>query len=83
MPTTTIDQSKISYVSDAQGKPSAVIVPIDVWERIRAEIGIEADWPGPVMRQRILDSINSNERIPFDEAIKRLGMTREDFDAGH
>ena len=82
MSTTTIDQSKLSYISDAEGKPQSVIVPIDVWNSIRLHIDQEIKWPGPAMSRRIHEAINNTEAlIPFDEVIRRLGITRKEIDA--
>lgn len=91
--TIPIDESRLSYVSDAAGARAAVIIPIDLWSRIREALPIrtvpplveleagDPEWMTPAYKQRLLDAMKSTERVPFDEALRRLGMTREELDA--
>lgn len=79
-PTTS---DRLQYIADAEGRPQAVVVPIDVWNLIRDRIEGQPDWPSPAMRRRIEQSMQSppESNIPFEEALRRTGLTRQDIDA--
>ncbi len=47
-------QTEIRYVSDAAGKPVAVIVPIDLWREIESERETAYLLKSDAMKQRLL-----------------------------
>ena len=52
--------SAIHYVSDAEGKPVSVIVPIDLWREIQQELRSERETAyllaNPAMKKRLLEA---------------------------
>ena len=77
----SIDHDAIRYVTDADGRPTAAQVPIDVWREISSEIETRFLLDNPVMRERLLTAINRDDAIPLDEALRRLGVTWEELEA--
>ena len=47
---------EIQYVSDADGKPVGVIVPINLWREIESERETAYLLNSPAMKQRLLDA---------------------------
>lgn len=64
----------VQYVTDAEGNPTAVLVPIDLWREIASEYETEYLLRNPVMRERLLAARARDEGIPLDEALARLGL---------
>jgi antitoxin YefM len=64
----------IQYVSDEEGKPTGVIVPIDLWREIASERETAYLLRSETMRQRLLEARERGEGVPFDEARKKLGI---------
>ena len=68
----------LQYVTDDEGKPVGVIVPIDLWEQIQQEIRSERETAylleSETMRTRLLEAKSRTEGIPLEEARARLGI---------
>jgi len=68
----------IQYVSDSDGKPVSVIVPIDVWEAMQQELRSERETAylltSETMRKRLLGAKDRTGGISLDEARARLGV---------
>jgi hypothetical protein len=64
----------IQYISDTQGNIQSVIVHIDVWKEIEAEMETAHLLSSEPMKQRLLESINRDDGIPMDEVHERLGI---------
>ncbi|HEY0554871.1 MAG TPA: prevent-host-death protein [Thermoanaerobaculia bacterium] len=64
----------IQYISDDEGKPTGVIVPIDLWREIAAERETAYLLRSETMKRRLLESRARQEGIPFDEVRKKLGV---------
>lgn len=64
----------VRYVTDADGKPTAVLVPIDLWNEIASERETECLLRNPVMRQRLLAARDRTGGIPLEDAIAKLGL---------
>lgn len=69
----TMDSS-IQYVSDENGQPVGVIVPIDLWREIESEKETAYLLKSPSMRQRLLDAKERQGGIPVEEALEKLGI---------
>jgi len=65
---------RIQYIADENKNITAVIVPIDLWKEIQSEKETAYLLKSKAMKKRLLDAKNSNKGIPFDEAIKKLGI---------
>jgi PHD/YefM family antitoxin component YafN of YafNO toxin-antitoxin module len=64
----------IQYISDEEGNPTGVIVPIDLWREIASERETAYLLRSETMRQRLLAARERREGIPFDEVRKKLGV---------
>jgi PHD/YefM family antitoxin component YafN of YafNO toxin-antitoxin module len=64
----------LQYVTDAEGKPTAVLVPIDLWNEISSERETAYLLRNPAMRERLLAARARSGGIPLDEALARLGV---------
>jgi hypothetical protein len=60
---------EIQYISDDEGKPTGVIVPIDLWREIAAERETAYLLRSETMKRRLLEARERREGIPFDEAV--------------
>ena len=70
MPTPT----NIQYVTDEEGKPTGVIVPVDLWREIVSEKETAHLLKSPAMRQRLLAALERQEGIPFEIVREKLGI---------
>ena len=57
----------IQYISDENGNPVGVIVPIDLWREIEAERETSYLLKSENMKRRLLEAKERQEGIPFDE----------------
>jgi PHD/YefM family antitoxin component YafN of YafNO toxin-antitoxin module len=64
----------LQYVTDAEGKPTAVLVPIDLWNEIASERETEYLLRNPAMRARLLAARARTGGIPLDDALAKLGL---------
>lgn len=64
----------IQYISDEEGNPTGVIVPIDLWREIASERETAYLLQSPAMRQRLVEARQRDEGIPLDEARAKLGI---------
>ncbi|HEX6900848.1 MAG TPA: prevent-host-death protein [Thermoanaerobaculia bacterium] len=64
----------IQYVSDENGNPTAVIVPIDLWREIASERETAYLLQSEAMRKRILEARERREGIPLEEVRAKLGI---------
>ncbi|MDQ3814234.1 MAG: prevent-host-death protein [Armatimonadota bacterium] len=67
-------QAQIQYVSDADGKPVGVIVPIELWREIEAERETAYLLKSETMKQRLLEAKDRSEGISLEEARAQLGI---------
>ena len=75
----SIDHDASRYLADAEGRPTDAVIPIDVWREISSELETRFLLDNPVMRERLMRSINSTESIPLDEALRRIGVTEAEL----
>lgn len=66
--------AEIQYVSDAEGNPVGVLVPIDLWREIASERETAYLLKSEAMRQRLLEAKNRNEGISLEAARAQLGV---------
>jgi PHD/YefM family antitoxin component YafN of YafNO toxin-antitoxin module len=64
----------IQYITDEKGKPTGVIVPIDLWREIVSEQETAYLLKSPAMRQRLLSALGRQEGIPFEVVREKLGI---------
>ncbi|MEM7809615.1 MAG: hypothetical protein AAF561_16010 [Planctomycetota bacterium] len=78
---TPLADAKVRYIMDEQGHPEAAVVPIETWWRMTSDGDAERLLNHPKMRQRLEESLASDEWIPMEEVMQRLGITQEEIDA--
>lgn len=66
--------SEIQYISDANGNPTGVIVPIDLWNEIESEKETAYLLKSQEMKKRLLEAKDRIEGITLEEAIEKLGI---------
>jgi len=66
-------KQSVQYVSDADGKPVGVIVPIQLWREIEAERETAYLLKSKVMRSRLLEAKTRKKGISLEEARAQLG----------
>jgi PHD/YefM family antitoxin component YafN of YafNO toxin-antitoxin module len=67
----TID---IQYVSDDQGNPVSVIVPIELWREIESERETAYLLKSEEMKRRLLEAKNRESGVSLEEASEKLGI---------
>jgi hypothetical protein len=66
--------SDIQFVSDAQGNPVSVIVPIDLWREIESETETAHLLKSDTMKQRLLEAKSRTGGITLEDARAKLGI---------
>jgi len=64
----------IRYISDADGNPTAVIIPIDVWREIASEKETAYLLQSETMKRRLLEARQRTEGIPLEQVREKLGI---------
>jgi hypothetical protein len=72
----TMSQSPagLHFISDEEGNPTGVIVPIDLWREIASERETAYLLQSETMRRRLFEAAEREEGIPFDEVREKLGI---------
>jgi PHD/YefM family antitoxin component YafN of YafNO toxin-antitoxin module len=66
--------TEIQYVSDENGNPVGVIVPIELWREIESEKETAYLLKNEHMKRRLLEAKDRQDGIPFEEALEKLGI---------
>jgi PHD/YefM family antitoxin component YafN of YafNO toxin-antitoxin module len=66
--------TEIQYVSDENGNPVGVIVPIELWREIESEKETAYLLKSESMKRRLLEAKERPDGIPFEEALEKLGI---------
>jgi PHD/YefM family antitoxin component YafN of YafNO toxin-antitoxin module len=66
--------AEIQYVSDENGNPVGVIVPIELWREIESEKETAYLLKNESMKRRLLEAKERQDGIPFEEAREKLGI---------
>ena len=69
-----MDQHDIQYISDEEGNPTGVIVPMDLWHEIISERETAYLLKSEAMKQRLLQAKNRRDGIPFEVVREKLGI---------
>jgi hypothetical protein len=64
----------IQYVTDENGEPTGVIVPIDLWQEIVSDSETAHLLKSEPMRERLLAALGRDEGIPFEAVRAKLGV---------
>ena len=65
-------QPHIQYVTDEKGKPTSVIVPIELWREIESERETAYLLKSKTMKKRLLDAKKRKEGISLEKAREKL-----------
>lgn len=65
---------EIQYVSNQEGKPVAVIVPIDLWKEIESERETAYLLQSETMKQRLMAARNRQTGMSLEEVCEKLGI---------
>jgi PHD/YefM family antitoxin component YafN of YafNO toxin-antitoxin module len=66
--------AEIQYVSDENGEPTAVIVPITLWREIESERETAYLLKSETMKRRLLEAKERQEGLSIEVAIEKLGI---------
>lgn len=64
----------VHYISDSDGKPVGVIVPIDLWREIASERETAYLLKSPRMKHRLLEATKRQGGIALEDARAKLGV---------
>ncbi len=65
---------EVQYVSDEEGKPVSVIVPIELWREIESERETAYLLKSDTMKKRLIEAKNRSGGISLEEACEKLGI---------
>jgi hypothetical protein len=66
--------SDIQFVSDAEGNPLSVIVPIELWREIESERETAYLLKSRNMKQRLLEAKSRSGGLTLEDARAKLGI---------
>ena len=66
--------TSIQYISDTDGNPVGVIVPIDLWHEIESERETAYLLKSPVMKTRLLEAMQRHENISLEDTLAQLDL---------
>ncbi len=66
--------AEIQFVSNEQGEPTAVIVPIELWREIESERETVYLLKSEAMKRRLLDAKQRQDGMSLDDVVEKLGI---------
>ena len=66
--------TEVQYVSDADGKPLGVIVPIELWQEIESERETAYLLKSDAMKRRLSEAKNRQQGISLEAVRAKLGI---------
>ena len=66
--------AQLQYISDIEGHPTGVIVPIELWREIESERETAYLLKSETMKARLLAAKNRTDGISLEEARAQLGI---------
>jgi PHD/YefM family antitoxin component YafN of YafNO toxin-antitoxin module len=67
-------ETDLQFVSDAEGNPVSVIVPIELWREIESERETAYLLKSDAMKRRLLEAKARSDGISLEEARAQLGI---------
>ena len=67
-------EGEIQFVLNGAGEPTAVIVPIALWQEIASERETAYLLKSETMRQRLHDALERSRGISLDDAVSKLRL---------
>jgi PHD/YefM family antitoxin component YafN of YafNO toxin-antitoxin module len=65
---------KVQYISDADGNPRGVIVPIELWREIESERETAYLLRSETMKRRLLEAKDRRQGLSPEEVREKLGI---------
>jgi PHD/YefM family antitoxin component YafN of YafNO toxin-antitoxin module len=69
-----VEDADIQIVSNEDGEPTAVIVPIALWREIASERETAHLLKSESMRERLLAALQRTGGVGLDDAVAKLGL---------
>ncbi len=66
--------TEVQYVSDADGNPTGVLVPIALWREIESERETAYLLRSETMKRRLLEAKERTHGISLEDACEKLGI---------
>ena len=66
--------AEIQIVSNENGEPTAVIVPIELWREIESERETAYLLKSETMKRRLLQATSRQEGLSFETVVEKLGI---------
>ena len=67
-------QTQLQYIRNMEGKPIAVVLPIEFWRSIFPMDETQYLNSSEKMRQRLIESLGRDEGYSFEEVHEKLGI---------
>lgn len=67
-------QAQVQYVSDEEGRPVSVIVPIELWREIASERETAYLLQSEPMKKRLLEAKDRTGGVSLEDARAQLGV---------
>ena len=67
-------EAELQIVSNENGQPTAVIVPIELWREITSERETAYLLKSETMKRRLRLALERNEGLPIEAVIAKLGV---------
>lgn len=69
-----MQDANIQIVSNEDGEPTAVIVPIDLWREIASERETAYLLKSETMKKRLMAAAQRSDGLPLDTVIEKLAL---------
>ena len=69
-----METTDVEFLSDKEGKPVAVVIPIEMWRDMESELETAYLLKSPAMKERLLKSMQSEGGITLEEVRAKLGI---------
>jgi PHD/YefM family antitoxin component YafN of YafNO toxin-antitoxin module len=69
-----MNSENLQYVSDTNGTPVAVIVPLSLWQEIQSERETAYLLKSETMKQRLLDAKARQDGLSLESVCEKLGI---------
>jgi PHD/YefM family antitoxin component YafN of YafNO toxin-antitoxin module len=66
--------TELHYITDPEGNPTGVIVPIDVWHEIASERETAYLLRSATMRRRLAEARSRRQGLPLEDVLAKHGL---------
>lgn len=64
----------LQFITDENGKTTSVVIPIERWHEIEAELETAYLLKSKAMKKRLLEAKKRTDGIPLEQAREKLGI---------